>query len=144
MKQALAFTLGMLLAVVTGCGGEASNNDNSAQVETAQGETLLEGVVLDAIEKELGLAEVGDVDNTFSLSGEDCQDTLAESNGSGCCVVEMIFTGDDVGFFLNKDLVVAPDRSFAVQVGEFSGTDRSACLKTVKEAIRSIGPVELP
>ena len=61
---------------------------------------------------------------------------LPEEEQTPCCSIGSVYVGDEVDFAAgNDDVVLAPDESYAVDVGNFVDTDPAVCLEAVIGAV---------
>ena len=103
--------------------------------------------MLAALDEALDLRPYAGVDETFSPEPGPCTPTelgLPEEEQTPCCSIGSVYVGDEVDFAAgNDDVVLAPDESYAVDVGNFVDTiPRSASRQS--SAPSRDPPVSLP
>lgn len=128
----------------TACGGSDGSDGDAADhneqiLDSAQSESASEDTVIAQLDSELDLAEYAGVDNTFSPDPGPCEPTDISGNSpetKPCCSVEEVYLGDELDLYADQeDVVLAPDESYAVQVGNFVDTDPAVCLEVVIAAV---------
>ena len=124
----------------TACGGDSGTDHNQEILDSAQSASSTEDAILQALDAELNLGAYAGVENTFSPEGGVCEAATIDPSGEveekPCCQVETVYLGEEVGTVSELDsVVIAPDDSYAVDVGQFQGTDPAICLETVIGAV---------
>jgi hypothetical protein len=150
MNVRVVVTCAASVALLTACGssgggdgkapGSSGGGDGKARshndqiISAAQSSMHSEAAIHAALKDKLQLHEYAGVPDSFTVP-VGLPDVHMGENGDECSIDEILVGKDEVSGSSGNDTLVSPDGSSAVVVGKFQGSDMSACLKAVRDAL---------